>query len=38
MEEFNDQIEENEEETENQDCECSNGCMECQGMSWRDFA
>ena len=27
-----------EEETEEQECTCSNGCMDCQGMSWRDFA
>lgn len=27
-----------EEEPEEQDCDCSNGCMDCQGMSWRDFA
>lgn len=23
---------------EDQDCSCSNGCMKCLGMSWRDFA
>lgn len=33
---FEDEVDEEIVEEE-QGCSCSTGCMDCQGMSWRDF-